>query len=241
MTNYRLEAYRELEDGEVLSAMGYDIIVHRRSMGALSLPSGSLVACDLLEHPETEPFELQIQPGHYPVRVLIAELRDEIAVAYTSVELAEQPATRWEVAMVHGEAVEEGRAHERRGFAVHSNIAGFMDEETAALLIQYNTLVPDDEHELWRDLRAQFKKIRKRHKGKTAAAWAELKHLSIGQGNIMAVSSGLGPGLYTTWAGYDDQGQLTRLVTDFDVLKLRFKSFRPPAAAAVGASGFVPT
>lgn len=235
--NYSFDAYRELEDGEVLMAMGYDIIVRRRTVGPLQLSTGALVACDLIEHPETESFDLQISPGQYPVRLIIAELRDEIVIAYASVELSPQPATRWRVATVHGEDLSRF-SQEPHGFAIHSDIACFMDEQVAGQLIQYNTIVPDDEHELWRDMRAQFKKMRKRHRGKTLAAWAELRHPSLGQGNIIAMSSGYGQGLYTTYAGYDRDDNLTRLVTDFGVLKLRFPTF---ASTTSAQSDFVPT
>ena len=231
--NYRLPAYRELDDGELLEGMGYDIVIRRRTVGQLQARCGELVACDLLDHPDTEPFALTLPVGSHPVRLIMAELRDETVIAYASLELGAAPATRWRVAAVHGEQ-EQGS-----GFSVSSGVACFMDAQAAAQLIQYTTLVPADEHELWRALRAQFKKVRKRHRGHTAAAWAELVHEALGPSNIIAFSSGHGPGLYTTWLGEDDQGQLTRVVIDFHVLKLRFTTLSRPSPAPHGQ--FVPT
>ena len=36
-----LNVYRDLEDGDLLEALGYDIVIQRRTLPAVSFPSGS--------------------------------------------------------------------------------------------------------------------------------------------------------------------------------------------------------
>ncbi len=222
-----IHLYREFEDGELLGGLGYDIVVHRRLMGALTLTSGALVACDLLEHPDTEPFDVQVPPGTYPVRALLAELRDGLHLAAVAVELSEQPVRRWEVAVVAEERADM-LSREPVGFAVRSQVAGLMDAQVAELLMRYQELVPEGEDALEAMRKAQFKK-RRRQLGAPQArvGWAELRHELLGEGSIICFDAGLKPSLYATQLGRDASGAPARLVIDLQVLSLRFASLGP--------------
>lgn len=212
--------YRDLEDGAIVTALGYDIIIQRRSLGLLSLPTGQLVACDPLTHPSTEPFDILLDPGDYPIKLVIAELRDEARIAYAVIEVQPEPARRWQLACVPGEepSATTGEAH---GYSVISGLGSFMDADTAARLMEYTELMMYDEDEIARLLHAQLRKT-------TREGWsfAKVEHPYLGQGNIAAFTAGFGEGLYRTYLGHDQDGELTRIVTDFEVLDMRFPSFR---------------
>ena len=218
------QAYREFEDGELLAAMGYDIVIHRQTLGTLSLTSGQLVACDLIEHPDTEPFELKVTPGQYMVRGIITEMRDDVAMAYISVELSEHPALYWKVGMV----ADEDRSifnDEPKGFMVHSDVGALMDAQAAIEWIHYRQIHNKIEsNEIERDLNAQLRKTRKKHKGQTG--WAAIEHNALANNSIIAFRCGLQPGLCTTYFGFDEDDQLVRIVVDLNVLKWRFPSFK---------------
>ena len=216
--------YRDLSDGEFVTALGYDIVVHSRTIGPLKLPTGKLVACDPLEHPETEPFSLELAPGEYTARLVWAQLRDEIRVAYATIEVAPAPARRWTLATVpseDGDDVQFGPNH-AFGYSVVSSMGGFMDALTANRLIEYNELLDyDDEDEIDRLVHAQLQK----RKRQSQPSWVNLSHEILGPGNMLAFTAGYGRGTYRTYVGRTHGGEVTRIVTDFEVLEMAFPSF----------------
>ncbi|MEM1349147.1 MAG: DUF4241 domain-containing protein [Myxococcota bacterium] len=211
--------FRDFSDGELVSAVGYDIVVRRRSMGKLVLPTGKLVACDPLEHPGTEPFDLEVDPGAYPVRLYIAELRDDKRVAYASIECAPTSPSRWS----HATCFDE-----HHGYSVISSLGAFMDAQTATRNIEYTEITLYDEDEIDREMHAQFQRNRKRNLGYVSG---NIAHEALGEGNLIVFSSGHGEGLYTTYVGRDSSGRICRVVTDFEVLDLLFPTFMPPTPA----------
>ena len=210
--------FRDLKDGATITALGYDIGIRRASIGPLHLPTGQLVACDPLTHPSTEPFDLSIKPGRYPVRLVLAELRDEVRVAYAVVEIAGAEAARWTPALVHGEQPD---ALDAPGYNVGSSLGCFMDAQTGARLMEYTEIVHFDEDEFEKQLRSQLRKNKKRR----AVGWANIGHDYLEPGNILVFPTGYGDGFYHTYVGRTHEGQVTRVVTDFQVLDLRFPSF----------------
>ena len=211
--------YRELEDGAVVTGLGYDILIQRRSLGELALPSGRLVACDPLTHPGTDPFDIELSPGNYPLKLVIAQLRDETRVAYVILEIQPQEASIWRMATVP-DGEEERLGPGEHGYAVVSGLACLMDQETATRLIEYSEIVMYDEDEIAPMLHAQLRKSQRQ--GWTCAS---LGHPYLGRGNMALFTAGYGEGLYRTYVGRDAQGEITRIVTDFEVLDMRFPSF----------------
>lgn len=214
--------YRDLQDGEFITALGFDIVVHRRAIGPLHLPTGKLVACDPFEHPETEPFALDLPRGEHTARLVWAQLRDEVRVAYAVLELSPEPARRWSLATVPSEEHLEINADASFGYSVVSTFGSFMDVATASRLIEYKEIAMyEDEDELDRLLHAQLQKRRRKHE----PTWANLSHDILGAGNLIVVPAGYGRGTYRTYIGRTHGGEVTRIVTDFEVLDMTFPSF----------------
>lgn len=220
--------FRDFEDGAAISALGYDIIVRRRSIGTLSLTSGKLVACDPLTSLDTEAFFQRFEPGNYQVYMFIAELRDEERAAYVMIRLAPGNAVRWEIANVH-EVLDERQGllnPPEEGYSVDSSIGSFMDADTALALIDYKQIVMPEENELERQVRAQVRKRRKRGPGWASIALGhDLKLPYPDERNLVAFDTGYGPGVYPTYIGRDADDQIVSVVTDFQVLDFRFPSF----------------
>lgn len=219
--------FRDFRDGETVAALGYDIVIRRRKIGDLAMTSGSLVACDPLAFLETEPFEQRIPRGQYPVVLLIATLRDESAIAYAIVEVGDREPVTWEEATVLGEDASVFGDGSDRGYPVDSSVACFMDGDTASALLDYTHAVRTEDDEFRRSLLSQLKRRQKK-----GYSWAEVglrrdvKMAGANGHNVLAFEAGYGPGLYTTWLGFDEDRELTRVVTDFEVLDLRFNTFR---------------
>lgn len=220
-------AFREFEDGEMIDGVGYDIIVHRRSIGDLVLPSGRLIACDPLMALDTEPFDLELSPGTYPVHLIIPEMRDERVAAYAVINVRSTEVHRWEVAPLPPRP-DTGLLDrpDEHGYSVDSAVGAFLDAESASALLNYHQLVMPEDNDYERHLWGRIH--RRRQKG---AGWASIDlrsdlQLPFGDGrNLLAFDTGFGDGYYTTYAGFDADDELTSIVTDFEVLDFRFPSF----------------
>ncbi len=224
----RFRAYREFEDGEIIEGVGYDIIVHRRSIGDLVLPSGQLIACDPLEALDSEPFDIELQPGEYPAHLIIPEMRDEKLVAYAVLSLRDTDVHRWEVAALPPQE-QQGfldAQNDADGFHVDSSVAAFLDRDTASALLNYHQLVMPEDNDFERHLWGRIHRRRQR-----GAGWATIDlrrdlKLPFGDGrNLLVFDAGFGNGYYTTYMGYDAEDRICSIVIDFEVLDLRFPSF----------------
>jgi len=222
----RYEKFREFQDGETVAALGYDIVIERRNLGRLHMPTGELVACDPLNAIETEPFDTVLEPGGYQAVLFAAQLRDETLAAYAMLKVGDDPPIRWESASVGG-ADNPMDPYETGGYPVDSSLGCFMDAATAKALMDYSHTVMEDDDEFRRALRGRVRRRLERGYG-----WANvnLKHdAKVPQAdehlNVIAFDAGYGPGLYSTYLGWSDADELTRIVTDFEVLDFRFNSF----------------
>src|SRR5205085_8444510 len=92
----------------------------------LSLPSGSVVAADLLLLNEEKPFARRIKPGDYPLTLVAARFRenDEL-IAFAMLHFCDRPVAMWEVAAV--ETGKKSPVSHQRGYGVDSGTGGFCD------------------------------------------------------------------------------------------------------------------
>lgn len=224
----RFRAFREFEDGEIIDGVGYDIIVHRRSIGDLILPSGQLLACDPIQPLETEPFDIELEPGAYPAHLIVPEMRDEKEIAYAVVSMRSTDVKRWEVAPLPRET-EEGlleRRDEGDGYHVDSSLGAFMDRATASALLNYHQLVMPEDNDFERHLWGRIHRHREKDVGWAVIDLQRDLGLPFRDGrNLLTFDAGFGNGYYTTYLGYDGDDEISSIVTDFEVLDFRFPSF----------------
>jgi hypothetical protein len=212
-----LPIYRDFEDGATITALGFDIVLRRRGIGSLELPTGRLVACDPVEHPEAEPLVHTLPPGTNPVHLTVAELRDITRLAYASIHLSPTPATTWKLALAVGED-SPTRAGDSAGYQVLSGVGCFMDATVAQALVNYGELLREDDEDLFkRELRAQLR----RQRG-LGCGYAKVGRSLFGH-DLFAFETSAGH--CSSYLGFDEGGALTRVVTDFEVLELAFPSF----------------
>ena len=220
----KFNQYRELAHNEIIEAVGYDIVIQRYNMGTLSLRSGQLVACDLVEHPDAEPFVRSVPPGAYTVRGIVAHMRDDPEIAYLSLEVGPNEATSWKMAQVPSEV--DSEALGARGFMVHSGVGALMDAQTALLWMQHRVIHAGPEPtELEKTMKATLRKSRKRL-GSDQSGWAMLQNRALEDESLLVFSVGKDPDLITTYFGWDEHDNLTRVVLDLGVLDLRFMAPR---------------
>ena len=212
--------YKDLHDGDFVTALGYEILIHTRTVGSLKVTSGKLVACDPIVHPTTEPFDIDLPVGEFPVQITIAELRDEARIAYASILFKKESARSWKLLTVPEEDTSMFSSDEH-GYTTVSELGCFMDADTADCYLDYLDFYDENEKD---DLKKNFSKLERRAKNK-GVSFAALTHEHLQGGNILTFSSGFGQGFYHTYVGRDSDGELARIVTDFRVLDYRFPSF----------------
>lgn len=202
---------RLFEDGrEVASADFGRVVLRPRGAGELVLTTGRVVACDPLTAPETEPFTVALAPGTYPVSLALAHFEDgDRRVAGALLAAGAGPVVRWELALLPGDDPAELGEGEIYGYGVDSGTGCFMDAEAASLL----SAAEDDE--------SLFDAIADALDSAYVETWSWANVvLDPATGlNVAAFSTGFGDGLYATYAGYDADGRLAALATDFGLFE----------------------
>jgi hypothetical protein len=127
-------------------------------------------------------------------------------VAFATVRFKETAPTEWRmVTSGSGDpsTLEPGHI---LGYGVDSGTGCFMDRSASLALTQKMT----KDSEFFHTMMAEMEKTY-RH------TWSWL-NMKFGDANLIAFSSGLGDGLYATYAGFDSSGEVSVVVTDFMVV-----------------------
>lgn len=184
-----------------------------RHIATLKLPTGRIVAGDPVVDLSTTPLDVAVPPGEYPVIVAIAPLesegeRDE-RIACAMVRFSDAQPVRWSNAAPAGEdqsALKEGEVF---GYGVDSGIGCFASAEAAEAL---DARLGEDE-EYSDHILAEMEKNYLHTRD-----WASIVPDPATGANVVAFSSGLGDGFYQSFWGYDAEGGVACLVTDFGLV-----------------------
>ena len=186
-----------------------------RKVGSLRLRSGRIVACDPLVFPEWSPFSKKVAAGRYPVYASIAmfgsgkETDERIVCAM--LRFGQRVPTRWEMALQPTQKAKNLKEDEFFGYPVDAGVGCFMDATTAKAL-RNETDKDEDHYELIIDaMNENYVHTRD---------WVDFAVGGDRDQNIVVFSSGMGDGSYPSYWGYDRDGGLARLVTDFQILPL---------------------
>jgi hypothetical protein len=167
----------------------------------LSLPSGSIIAADLL-FSEGRPFVRRVTPGDYPLTLVAARVGDDERIAFAVVQFAKSPVASWEVATIAG----AGGKKARRNYGVDSGNGGFCDPGAQEVVLDR----VDPEGTFTKQIEKEMKKSYQ-----DTRCWV---HVHTTAGSAAIFSSGFGDGSYTSYFGLDQAGEPVVLVTDFGVL-----------------------
>jgi hypothetical protein len=178
--------------------------------GRVRLPSGKVIACDPFVNMDRPPFTVSVRAGEYPVRLALVEGgNDDRRVAFARLAISTAPVVRWEMALVAGQDAATLKADEIFGYPVDAGTGSFLDAETGAAAWP-KMMADEDIAQGWI---TQGDKL-------GAGPGTPTFHLDVamGPGNIVMFTSGWGDGFYASWFGYDAQGRVAALVTDFAVV-----------------------
>jgi hypothetical protein len=183
-----------------------DITLTRRRVGDLALPTGRLVACDPFVFPEAEPFFLPLPRGTFPIILSIAQIATDQRVAYATVRFRQSIPVTWDMMTVGDQDTSTLKEDEFFGYPVDAGTGCFMDHSTGRLLNERMK----QEDTFFETLIAEMDKTYQH-----TWSWLDMR---FGESNLIAFSSGYGDGMYATYAGFDADGEVSVVVTDFRVI-----------------------
>lgn len=209
----RLPDFSKLfEDGREVESSDFGrVVLRRHGAGDLLLTTGRVVACDPGVSPETEPFTVPLPPGSHPVWLGVAHFDDgDQRVAGAMIVAGRGRAVRWEMALLPGESTAGLEAGEIYGYGVDSATGCFMDAEAAAML----SAAAEADEDVFEVLADEMDKTYV-----NTWSWANVGLDPETGLNIITFSTGMGDGLYASYAGFDEDGRVVALVTDFGLFE----------------------
>jgi hypothetical protein len=183
-----------------------DMTLRQHRIADLHLPSGSLIACDALAFLEPKPFELPLPRGTFPVILSVAHFSDDQRVAFASIRFRESAPVVWDMLTLDGQdtaTLSEGYFF---GYGVDTGTGCFIDASAARVLESKMSADPDYYIQMMTEMKRTY-----------IHTWSWLD-MPFGDGNLVAFSSGAGDGAYATYAGFDTDGEIALVVTDFSIV-----------------------
>ncbi|MFD3633480.1 DUF4241 domain-containing protein [Streptomyces sp. NPDC058664] len=180
-------------------------------LGALTLPTGRLVACDPIVHlgnddERPEPFTVTVPPGSYPVQTVVTDVEHPFphrVIAAARLVIRDAPVVRWEPALVPGQDPADLADGEFFGYGVDAGVGCFHDASAHHSFPG----TEDEEGVVWETM-----------DGSPAGPTAFLVEGEDGH-TVAVFDSGWGDGCYPTWIGRDADGEAVCFVTDFRVFR----------------------
>jgi hypothetical protein len=181
--------------------------------GSLKLPSGRICAADpFVSITDAKPFAQAVPAGAFPVRLAVANFPSGgFRVAFARVDFKQTPVARWSMATVEGQDVATLKKDEIFGYGVDAGTGSFFDPvagKAAAALLKAD----EDAWEAWQTEGES-------NGPKVVGPYFFLLDQPLGEANAIMFGSGWGDGFYASWFGYDAEGNLAALVTDFQTIE----------------------
>lgn len=185
-----------------------DIKFYGKSLGQLKVSSNAIAAYDPLLEDDPERFDFDFPNGNFDVDVAVAvfEGSDE-RVAFARIIFTANEVVNWKMATTLGKKIEQlTKENGLYGYIVDSGVGGFSDflvaqkhcqSGTQKMDLIYSKMDPTYRH-TW--------------------AWANFKPLAQVNENIICFYSGVGDGMYPSFLGFDQNGEIAVLVTDFMII-----------------------
>lgn len=187
--------------GHVVVA-GNEATVAAVRVGRVSVSRGALAACDpVFDDASLRAFKQRVPRGVFPVVVLITAVPRESGgvdehIAFARVVFAERPVARWVLALRQGDP-SKLKSGEYVGYPVDSGMGCFLDPDAAERL---GTELMDEMTEALNSV----------GRDNVSCAW-----LQAGGRELVWFSTGRGDGVYPTFVGRDEHGEVVALMTDF--------------------------
>jgi hypothetical protein len=177
--------------------------------GTLKLPSGKVCAADpFVALADAKPFTQAVPAGAFPVRLAVADFPSGgTRVAFARVDFTKAPVVHWAMAVIEGQDVATLKPDEIFGYGVDAGTGSFFDPVAGRVAAE---LLEADEN-AWEAWQSEGEA----NGPKAIGPYSFLLDLPLGEANAVMFHSGWGDGFYASWFGYDKDGNVAALVTDF--------------------------
>lgn len=184
-------------------------------IGTLIIKSGRVCAADpFVFLTNTKPYMQAVPNGQFPVSLAVGfhpagDVKDN-RVAFARIDFSSAPVVRWSQALIEGQNLSDLKMGENFGYGVDAGTGSFFDPAASAAA---ETLLENDENawEAWqRDGEANGPKV--------IGPYSFVLMLPLGDVNAAMFHSGWGDGFYTSWFGFNAEGEVAALLTDFNTI-----------------------
>lgn len=181
--------------------------------GAVKLPSGRICAADpFVSITDAKPFKQVTATGTFPVRLAVANFPSGgYRVAFARVDFKQVPIARWSMAAIEGQDIATLKADEIFGYGVDAGTGSFFDPAAGKAAAE---LLKSDE-DTWQAWQTEGEA----NGPKVVGPYFFLLNQPLGEANAIMFGSGWGDGFYAPWFGYDADGNVAALVTDFQTIE----------------------
>lgn len=183
-----------------------ELTLFQHPIGDLILPTGQLIACDPFVAPVSVPFNMPVPTGTFPVILTIADYGHDQRVAFATIRFQQVLPVQWKMMATGSNDPATLEPGHHFGYAVDSGTGCFMDHSAGQAL--FATMKADPEY--YKFMIAEMQKTYR-------DTWDWLD-LTVGDANVIAFKSGLGDGIYATYAGLNADEQIAAVVTEFAVV-----------------------
>lgn len=202
---FSAETKTELQGEALVEKVPFKVV----EAGRLKLPSGQICAADpFVALSDATPFTQHVPTGDFPVRLAVGEFPSGGSrVTFARVDFKSTPITRWSMAVVAGQDVKTLKRDHIFGYGVDAGTGSFFDPVAGKAAAE---LLKADEN-AWEAWQTEGEA----NGPKVIGPYSFLLNLPLGDANALMFHSGWGDGYYASWFGYDAEGDVVALVTDF--------------------------
>jgi Protein of unknown function (DUF4241) len=181
--------------------------------GKLTITSGEIVACDPFLFNDFPALVQKVPVGSHPVRFSHPMMHGEAGgrVAFARIDFSAKPVASWNRALTANSDPSTLQPDYIFGYPVDAGTGSFFDRQAGvALLAQLRQgKIPENFSEVW---------IGAGEVAGKARGMSFYLDVSVPPNNIIMFTSGWGDGYYASYFGYDADGKVASLLTDFQVL-----------------------
>jgi len=207
ITHFKTTAYPEIfeaafsDDTKVNQG---DIIYsfYNLDIGIIKSETGKLIACDPIVMHDASPFAQNFPTGDFPVHLAMAKTHNDERVAFSRIIFSDNAVTKWDFALQKGQKPISLKDTSFYCYGVDAGTGIFIDS------IANESFNKKDQSE-WENV---F--ITKAEKN----GYKGYIHNFDGH-NLATFSTGYGDGCYATYIGFDKQGKVCQILTDFGLVE----------------------
>ncbi|MDF1699058.1 MAG: DUF4241 domain-containing protein [Saprospiraceae bacterium] len=198
--------YPELFEGAFLNGSevkqwGFTMKFYCKKIGKLKISSGKIIAEDPVAlNKDSKPYIHKFPKGDYPIEIArLINPKGYEGNAFTRIRFSSNKISKWEYALLENQKKMPITNLDGYGYGVDAGIGLYIDQEA---VIEFSKVLQEKWENLFID---QF----------------EDQYLiyEFGKHNVATFSTGAGDGFYRTYVGYDEDGNICQLLTDFELVK----------------------